>query len=261
VHVDDLRIVYEANAGPLGLPLCVPFFDPPPPPPEPAGPDGLQPTGWRPPVWDRPSEAMLGVVVPVTLLLGRNDETALALDELRAYPNGFNCSLVALRNPMTPRDPMAMHRPMRMHPMMDRGPRLGFEFADGSRAQLGPPRFTGPPPGAGASSQDQIAILTTSMSTSTSTPPTAVPRPSNPFGVETDAEGVPLQPVLVPRGGGGGGDRYVMTYWCYPLPPPGPMTIHADWPDEGFDEVSIPFDADLLREAAARAITLWEPDE
>jgi hypothetical protein len=203
-------------------------------------------------VWDRPSEAVLGVIVPVTLLLGRNDETALSLDEVRAYPNGFTCSVVVLRNPMTPRDPTVMHRPMPMHPMMGRGPRLGFEFSDGSRVQLGAPRFGTPPPvPPGATGVDQIAVLAVS----------ATARPSNPFGVETDDDGVPLRPVLVPRGGGGGGDRYVMTYWCFPLPPAGPMTVHADWPDEEFDEVSIPFDADRIREAAAGAVTLWEPDE
>jgi len=229
----------------------MPFFDPPPPP-APAGPGGPQPTGWRPPLWDRPSEALLGVVVPVTLILGRNDVTAFALDELRAYPNGFTCSLVILRNPMTPRDPMDMHRPMRMHPMMGGGPRLGFEFSDGSRAQLGSPRVPMPPPGPpGATSLHQVAMLTASTT----------PRPSNPFGIDTDDDGVPRQPVLVPRGGGGGGDRYVMTFWCFPLPPSGPMTVHADWPDEGFDEVSIPFDAELIRDAAREAVTLWEPDD
>ena len=55
---------------------------------------------------------------------------------------------------------------------------------------------------------------------------------------------MPLQPYLTPKGGGGGGDRFSMTYWCYPLPPAGPMTIHADWPDQSFEEVAIPFDAD-----------------
>jgi hypothetical protein len=85
--------------------------------------------------------------------------------------------------------------------------------------------------------------------------------PTNMFGVPTDDAGLPRQPYLTPRGGGGGSDRSTMTYWCFPLPPSGPMTIHADWPDQGFDELSIPLDADVIREAARDAITLWEPDD
>jgi len=39
----------------------VSFFDPLPP--EPPEPDESQDTGWRPLVWDRPSEGTLGVTV------------------------------------------------------------------------------------------------------------------------------------------------------------------------------------------------------
>src|SRR3954469_14072934 len=98
----------------------MPFFEPPPPRPD--EPAERRPSGWRPPLWDRPSEAVLGVVVPVTMLLARNDEHAVALDEFRAFPNGFTCSLVVLRNPMAPRDP-DLERRMPMHPMMGTGPR------------------------------------------------------------------------------------------------------------------------------------------
>ncbi len=122
-----------------------------------------------------------------------------------------------------------------MHPMMGRGPRIGFEFSDGTRARLERPAFGPPPMPTGGSSVQNIAVLT---STSTTTPP------GNPFGVPVDADGMPLEPYLTPKGGGGGGDRFSMTYWCYPLPPAGPMTIHADWPDQAFEEVAIPFDAD-----------------
>jgi hypothetical protein len=218
------------------------FFPPPPPPPE--EPSGPQPTGWRPPAWDRPSEAVLGAVVPATLLLARTDEHALALDEIRAYPNGFVCRLVILRNPMAPRDLAERFGPMRMHPMMLRGPRLGFEFSDGSVARTDQP---GRPPQFGGNS---VELVTVSHAPG-----------RNPFGVATDDDGIPVAPVLVQRGGGGGGERYEVQFWCFPLPPPGPMTIHADWPEQDVAEVSIPFDADLIRDAAATAVTIWEPDE
>ncbi|HEU5309341.1 MAG TPA: hypothetical protein VFW97_18595 [Acidimicrobiia bacterium] len=220
----------------------MPFFEPLSPlPDEPPAP---RPTGWRPPVWDRPSEAVLGSVVPATTLLARTDDSALALDELRAYPNGFTCSLVILRNPMAPRDPTERFGPMHMHPMAMRGPRLGFEFSDGSVARVDGARHAPPPAGA------NVQLLAVSRA-----------QPGNPFGIATDDFGVPTSPVLLQRGGGGGGDRYEIRFWCFPLPPPGRMTIHADWVDRGVDEVSIPFDADLIRDAAAAAVTIWEADE
>ena len=215
------------------------FFDRPPLPAN---------TGWRPPAWDRPSEAVLGAVLPVNLLLGRNDEYAFALDELRAYPNGFTFSVVTLHSPLVPHDPRSMH-PMALHPMMGRGPRVGFEFSDGTRARADRSPFGMPPPGAGGT--HSVAMLVASPG----------PARSNPFGIPVDDEGMPLEPILMPRGGGGGGDRYAQTYWCFPLPPPGTMTIYADWPDQGLDEVAIPFDADRIRAAAQDAVTLWEPDE
>jgi hypothetical protein len=223
----------------------MPFFEPLPPLPDIAEP---QPTGWRPPAWDRPSEAVLGIVVPASQLLIRTDDVALVLDELRAYPNGFTCSLVILTNPMTPRDPTQGHGVGPMHPMAMRmrGPRLGFEFSDGSVARVDQPRFAPPPPGAGG----HVDTMTLRR---------AGPGP-NPFGVPTDDEGMPTAPVLVSRGGGGSGSRYEMRFWCFPLPPAGPMTIHADWPDRVADEVAVTFDADLIRAAAANAITLWEPE-
>ena len=39
--------------------MTVSFFDPLPP--EPTEPDENEDTGWRPPVWDRPSVGTLGV--------------------------------------------------------------------------------------------------------------------------------------------------------------------------------------------------------
>lgn len=215
------------------------FFDSPPPPR----------SGWRPPAWDRPSEAVLGAAVPLTLLLGRNDEYAFALEELRAYPNGFTCNVVILRSPLTERD---VHHPMAMHPMMGRGPRIGFEFSDGSHARFDRPPSAPPiPGGAGGSRVSSVAILATAPGSA----------PTNPFGIPVDDDGIPLQPYLAPRGGSGSGDRFAQTYWCFPLPPPGTMTIHADWADQGLDEVAIPFDADRIRAAAQDAVTLWEPDE
>jgi hypothetical protein len=218
----------------------MPFFEPlPPPPPEPA-PD--QPTGWRPPVWDRPSEALLGAPVDVSMLLGRNERVAIAVDTVRAYPNGFEFALAILRNPLLARDPMGY--PFMGHPRAPRGPRIGFEFSDGTQVRVGGPRVGFP--GAGASTQMLMA--------------TGPGVRANPFGVPVDTYGVPVEPVLLPRGGGGGGDRYDMRFWCFPLPPPGPMKVFAEWFDEGIDESAIQIDAGTILAAVPRVVTVWETE-
>lgn len=222
--------------------LDMPFFEPLPPPPPDPSPN--QPSGWRPPIWDRPSEALLGVSVESAILLGKSERVAVVFDNVHAYPNGFQFSLSILGNPMVPRDPMA-RGPMLIGPRGLRGPRIGFEFSNGTRAQVGGsgrPSFPGP----GATSQMLV-----------STRQDAAAR--NPFGVPVDDDGVPVEPVLMPRGGGGNGQRFDQGFWCYPLPSPGPMTIYSEWADEGIPETAVAFDADKIVAAAARVITLWEP--
>ena len=108
----------------------MPFFDPLPPLPEPQE----QPTGWRPPLWDRPSEAILGAPVPINALLAKTERVAVALANVSAYPNGFAFDLVIIGNPMTPRPDVAPDGVMG-GPGMRRGPRVGFEFADGTESR------------------------------------------------------------------------------------------------------------------------------
>ena len=227
----------------------MPFFDPLPP--EPPLSSSPQPTGWRPPAWDRPSEALLGAVVPTAIVLAKNDELALLLDDLHAYPNGFSFVLAIQRNPMAPR---VMDGPMSMgmgHPMHRRGPRLRLEFPDGARVHDPWHRPGGPLgflPGRGVT---QTAMLSTGR---------GAPGPTNPFGVPTDELGIPTVPVLLPRGGGGGGERFTIGYWCFPLPPAGTVDVYVEWADQDIAETSAPLDATLIRDASERVVELWEPD-
>ena len=50
-----------------------------------------------------------------------------------------------------------------------------------------------------------------------------------------------------------------MQFWCYPLPPAGPMTVYLEWTDIRMDETSVTVDAAPIVEAAANAIVPWEP--
>ena len=81
--------------------------------------------------------------------------------------------------------------------------------------------------------------------------------PRNPWGVRVDPDGVPLEPVLMMRGGGGGSERFDQRFWCFPLPPAGPMHIYVEWSDVGIDEVAVTFHADVIRDAVPRVITIW----
>ena len=65
-------------------------------------------------------------------------------------------------------------------------------------------------------------------------------------------------PVLMSRGGGGGGTRWEMGYWLWPLPPDGPLAFVAEWPAEGIAETRVEIDGGLLREAGGRAEKLWD---
>jgi hypothetical protein len=171
---------------------------------------------------------MLGASVGMSALLAKTDRLALALANVTAYPNGFTFDLVIVGNPMT-RDPREQGFPMIGHPRMRRGPRIGFEFADGTRASEG-----GPMPFAGA---------TLTMRSS------------------RDDSGVPTRPVLMGQGGGGGNRSYAMRMWCFPLPPAGRMDVYVEWSDAGIEETKRTLDATPIVDAAPRAVTLWDFDE
>jgi hypothetical protein len=194
-------------------------------------------------VWDRPSEALLGASISASLLLAKTDELAVVFDEVHVYPNGFTFALGILANPRIARDPMG-RGPMGFGPRFhQRGPRIGFEFSDGTSAQVG----GRPVPPAASSTQILVASA-------------RADGPRNPWGVRVDPDGVPLEPVLMMRGGGGGGDRYDQRFWCFPLPPAGPMTIHLEWADVGIEERAAVVDANLIRDAVPRVTTIWSTE-
>jgi len=78
------------------------------------------------------------------------------------------------------------------------------------------------------------------------------------FGRRGQAE--PGERVLQPRGGGGGGRRSSAGFWCAPLPPPGRMSFVCQWPARGLEESTLQLEAQLVLDAAARAIAIWPED-
>ncbi len=98
------------------------FFEPLPPREE------AKTRRWGPPLWDRPSEGTLGALLPVGEVLRRDDETLVAVDHLRVYPNGFTIEFLVIRNPNhARRDQVGIASPRNW-------PRVGVQFADGRTA-------------------------------------------------------------------------------------------------------------------------------
>lgn len=190
---------------------------------------------WGPPLWDRPAEDTLGVSVALTIVLATSDTDALVFDDVRAYPNGFTFAIVTMRNPNIRVEMEHFHRPM--GDMI----RVGFEFADGqsvSSEQRGLPPMPGP-------GRQNMAVMS------------SVAAGTGPADGGFDPDGVPTGHVLRAQGGGGSQHRQEMGFWCFRLPAPGPMTLHADWPAH-FDEVTVELDATPIVEAASRSAILWE---
>ena len=67
----------------------------------------------------------------------------------------------------------------------------------------------------------------------------------------------PQQPMLVQRGGGGGGREFGFSMWLAPLPPPGDLTIVIEWSARGIPETHTTIAADVIAAGAAATVELW----
>ena len=89
---------------------------------------------WAPPVWDRPSEGTVPVVLAVDALVLQNDVLAVAIDRLEVYPNGFMVNLLMRVDPRRVGELMEMLRPLGRNLW----PGVALQFADGRTAGRGP---------------------------------------------------------------------------------------------------------------------------
>jgi hypothetical protein len=192
----------------------------PPRPPEP-------PAVHERPVWLGPPEGELGVAVPLGLVLARSDRGVIALSHALAYSTGITFDLVAHVGGLEPRQRSSIFHDQHAADadptdLPDGFLRFGVELADGTRvSNLGGWRgFAGPGDG-------------------------------------------PAGPVLAQHGGGGGQSSgssisWSLGFWLWPLPPPGPIRLHCEWPVAGLGLAGADLDASPLLEAAARATRIWD---
>ncbi len=68
---------------------------------------------------------------------------------------------------------------------------------------------------------------------------------------------LPQGPILMPGSGGGGGRRWNLTFFVWPLPPPGPLTFACEWPAMDIPEARQEVDSAPILEAAKRSEKLW----
>lgn len=178
-----------------------------------------------------PPENEVPFAVPLTVVLGRSDDVAVALVGVLAYSTGLSFDLV-VRLRAAPQGSSG-HR---VHEMLsgswhgddsdtEQQLLLGFQYADGRTATNLGGRWSGL--------------------------------------VAEDGEPDAVAPLLTPCGGSGGGRSYDQTFWLTPLPPPGPLLVVCTWPAFDIPESRVTVDGTLIAEAGSRAVTLWpwEPED
>ena len=188
-----------------------------PPPPTP------QPEPWGPqPAWLGPPENILGSGCALGLLLARSDGVALGITGLVGFPSGFSFVLSLRRRTPTSHDPEWgdpwFHVRSQPGEPLPEVLRLSVEFADGRKA------------------------------TTLDGFPSLDPR---------EPDQLPPGPVLIHRGGGGGGRAFDHDYWVWPLPPVGPLAFVCEWPAEGIPLTRVEVDDAGLIAAAKQAQMLW----
>ena len=158
--------------------------------------------------------------VPGEWLLIRTEEVAVAIGSIRTYPNGFEFTAY-VRMRGKDNDEPSWHDPF---------DRYGRRASPGDALRLGLLYADG----------RRGATIG------------GLPWPHD----HDDPERLFLQ-----HGGSGGtARRWDGRFWVHPLPPPGPVTFVAAWPECGAAETRTELDGAAIRTAAARAVILWPED-
>jgi hypothetical protein len=186
----------------------------------PPPPPPPEPVRERRPGWVQP-DAVIPGSVPGELMLIRTGQVAVAIGSIRGYPNGFEFTAhVRMRG--KDEDEPFWHDPFDHHGRRRRQP-----AADVLRL--------------GVLYADGRRAATT----------------SHWWPGEDDDPG---RLVLQQGGGGGSARRWDGEFWVHPLPPLGPVTFVASWPEYGAAETRAELDGSAIREAAGRAVILWPED-
>ena len=171
--------------------------------------------------WMSPPEDELGVPVPVQQFLTAGDEAVVVLSSCVAYTTGFQLG-VGIRRKF---EPPPLRNPRLHREMPEMSLEVGVRFADGRETSR-------------ARDAEQRRAFFEAFSAGSEPPP-------------------PPGPMIGSSGGGGGGRRWDWTYWIWPLPPDGPMTVMARWPAGKVPDGEVHVDGSAIRIAGERSEKLW----
>lgn len=173
-------------------------------------------------------EAVLGAVAPVNFVLARTEAVAVAVWGITVFETGFEFTVASISRDRPPRH-LQMHR---------------FQFMDAVRSR-----------GEVPDELLRVGLSCNDGSTVTNLRPGIVWGERTPAGEHT-GPAVAVR-VLVPGGGGGSDRSWTQKYWCWPLPPPGPLTFVCEWPAFGIGETRHDVDAEPILAAALRCVPIW----
>ena len=174
------------------------------------------------PTWLIPDDE-IGVATGMRAALVSNERQALALVDCIGYSNGFEFTIAYRSRDEIPHQLLGMGPA----PAPDRELIVRIDYPDGGRGTSGDR-------GTDAMTAHYEAAY---------------------VGREPP---LPTGPVVMPQGGGGGGRRYQFSYWCWPLPPDGPMKVTVAWLGTGITSTTVEIDASPIRRAGLTSPRLWD---
>ena len=182
----------------------------------------------RQPVWFGPPDNELGIAVSIARVIAQSEAGIVAVSHAVAYSTGLTFEFVAEARGLSAREERIIFHEQHIvddDELPDGFLRIGVKFAEQRRASnLGGRRM-------------HRQLMT--------------------------SDATPDDPVLMPRGGGGGQASHGRVslrpgYWLWPLPPLGAFEIACEWPIVGIPLTAVEIDGSALVEASSRSSTFWQ---
>ena len=203
------------------------FFDsfPPPEPPR-------RPRRPRRPAWRTPGRNVKPVALALDGILVQRDELAVYVNGFNVYPDGFTLTVNTLRRQP---ESAVWEDPRSHHPN-----------------PFGPRRYRG----ATASAEELEGVLRFGVRFADGRSGVA-----EGLGAWRGEVGPPSQPAISMHSGHGNESEWVQGLWVWGLPDEGDVELVYSWGAEAVPESRFELSGDVVREAAARAVTLWDEAE
>jgi hypothetical protein len=178
------------------------------------------------PKWVGPPDDEVGVAVAARMVVASQPRLFIAVTDCVAYSNGFALGLAVRSKDEIPPHMMGFG-PYREHGD-DAGIQVSIRFSDGRDSRGGGP-------GPNRALMDYYREWSEGMD------------PPEPVG-----------PIIGQQGGGGGGQHWDFSYFIWPLPPDGPVTITCEWPARGLQTAGKDLNGTAIREAGLKSHSVWD---